>query len=143
MRTKVLTFFASLTIASMIAATSFAQPPMTGRSESKGVGEWLAPLNPITWTMPKMPWAGEPARIKKKSPSTMSKVNQSAKEGWSKTKRALDPTRMFKSDNKPQTPTKPMSNQNENGFFSGLFKPREEPKEIRTVNDFLNQPQLK
>lgn len=143
MRTKVHTYFAALTIASLVASTALAGPPTTGASSAKGMGDWMAPLNPMTWSMPKMPWSSEPARIKKKAPSPMSKMGQSAKEGWSKTTNALHPTRMFKSDNPPKTATRPMSNQTDNGFFGNLFKPKEEPKEVRTVNDFLKQPQLR
>jgi hypothetical protein len=142
-RTKVLTFFAALTLASLIVTNALAGPPMTGDSASKGMGDWMAPLNPMTWSMPKMPWSSEPARIKKKSPSTMSKVTQSTKEGWSKTTHALNPARLFNSDSPPKPAPKPMSNQKETGFFGSLFGPKEEPKEIRTVNDFLNQPQLR
>ena len=91
-----------------------------------------------------MPWAGEPARIKKKAPSTMSKMNQSAKEGWNKTKRALDPTRMFKAKDDPSSSTQPMSNMSDRpSVMGGLFGPKPEPHEVRTVNDFLSQPTLK
>jgi len=162
-RTHVLTFFFSLTLISMIASTSFAQPPMTSDGASTGMGEWLAPLNPANWTMPQMPWAGEPARIKKKSGNAFSTANQSAKEGWSKTtgaakqgwskttgtakdgwsktKNALNPARLFNADSPGDTPTQPMSNQSQTGVFGNMFKPQEKDEGVRTVNDFLSQPQ--
>jgi hypothetical protein len=90
-------------------------------------------------SMPKMPWSKEPARIKKKSPGMVDTMKASTKSGWNKTKRALDPTRLFNSEPKP-APKKTTTQSSEDGFFGSMFKPKED-KEIRTVNDFLSQPQ--
>jgi hypothetical protein len=144
MRVHVLTISAGLLLAVCFASPSVAGPPMTGSAPSAG-SKWIGALNPTNWKMPSMPWTTEKPRIQKKAPSVMSNVNKSAKTTWTKTKRALDPTRMFPSSEKAKTPSttshpaSSQSKESEGGYFSGLFR-SEEPKEIRTVNDFLSQP---
>jgi hypothetical protein len=137
-RATVLTILAYLLIQFSAVANCLAGPPLSGESSSPSIPTWMKPTE---WSMPKMPsmpWSKEPARIKKKSPGIMTSMNESAKAGWSKTKRALDPTRMFGEGNKPKS--KPAATSSEPGFFGSMFQPKEE-KEIRTVNDFLSQPQ--
>ena len=146
MRTQVLTFFAGLTIFVAISSSNLAVagPPMTGSSKSDGDTSWLDSLNPKQWslpTMPAMPWSAERPRIQKKSKSIISNMNSSAKNGWAKTKNALDPRGLFEPDPKARPKmTKSSGKDTEEGFFGGLFKPEEKPKEIKTVNDFLSQP---
>lgn len=149
MRTQVLTFFTGLIALTLVAFSSshvvFAGPPMTGSSKSSGDGSWLDSLNPKQWslpTMPAMPWSEERPRIQKKSKSIISNMNNSAKNGWAKTKNALDPRGLFEPDPKARTKvTKSSGKDSEEGFFGGLFEPEKKPKEIKTVNDFLSQPQ--
>ena len=143
MRAHVLTFFTGMVVTLSFTSVAQSGPPMTGSSHSSGDSHWFGTLNPKQWswpTMPSMPWAEEPARIQKKQKSFVANMNNSAKSGWAKTKHALDPTKLFESD--PKRPKKSSAKQSE-GFFGGLFKPEEKPREIRTVNDFLSQPQPK
>lgn len=133
MRTNVL---AILTIFVLTTAPTLAvaAPPMTGKPKS---GQWLDTINPTKWDWPSMPWSQEPPRIQKKSEGVVSNLNQSAKKSWSKTKSVLNPSRLFINDDKPK-PAK--QKDSSTGFFSGLFAPKEEPKEVNTVNDFLSLP---
>lgn len=144
MRTTVLTILTCLVLLLLDSNDCLSGPPLSGEGSGKASwmnpAEWSMPKLPPMPTMPKMPWSGEPARIKKKSPGVMDSMKGTAKSGWNKTKRALDPTRMFNSDAKP-APKKTESKAADGGFFSGMFKSEKEDKEIRTVNDFLSQPQ--
>jgi len=145
-RTRVLTFFASFAVlvATSSSNVAVAGPPMTGSSKSDGDSSWLDAVNPKQWslpTMPAMPWSEERPRIQKKSKSMISSMSSSAKNGWAKTKNALDPRGLFEADPKVKSKgTKSTGRDTEEGFFGGLFKPEEKPKEIKTVNDFLSQP---
>jgi hypothetical protein len=144
-RTPVLTFFTGLVMVLTYPNIANSGPPMTG---SSGDSQWLGAMNPKTWSwpsmpsMPSMPWGEEPARIQKKPKSVVANMNRSAKSGWNKTKNALNPANLFETDAKarPKT-TKSATSNADDGFFGKLFKPEEKPKEIRTVNDFLSQPQ--
>ena len=136
MRTLVLTIFAGWMIVFVLAGPVVAAPPTDG-----GPSQFFAPLNPTNWSWPKMPWSEEPARIKRKPANPMTKMNKSAKQGWQKTKKALDPSWMFKTEPKTEPKTQPMSNSSESGFFGRMMQPKEDPEKIKTVNDFLNQPQ--
>ncbi len=139
MRSVMLGGFAGLLIAFLSISAAQAGPPMTGSSQSTG-GRLMSALNPTHWSWPSMPWTAEKPRIQKKTPSVMSSMNKSAKSGFAKTKRALDPTRMFSSSEKEQRPSSSSrSTQADGGYFSGLFK-SDEPTEIHTANDFLSLP---
>ena len=141
-------FFGIVTLSAtmLLSSQSFALagPPFINDS-SKG-SSWTSNLNPTNWSWPKPPWSGEPARIKKKSPGMMSSANQAAKNGWNKTKNALNPAKMFPSSSKSSSSSSSSSSQpstisdeSKPGFFGGMFS-KEEPKKINTVNDFLKQP---
>ena len=138
-RTNVLAIVAGLLFTAWSHSCTHAGPPLTGARKSGDESAW-SKLNPAHWDWPSLPWSEEPPRIQKKTPSMMSSMNKSAKTSWAKTKRTLDPTRLFDlgkdtqtSDGRAQKPS------TSGGFFSGLFT-TEEPKQIRTVNDFLSQP---
>ncbi|HBJ38686.1 MAG TPA: hypothetical protein DDZ51_28830 [Planctomycetaceae bacterium] len=116
-----------------IASPCFAAPPSSGGGAS--MPSWLVPTQ---WKWPSMPWT-EPPRIKKKSQGVMSDMNQSAKRGWTKTKDALNPSKIFVSDNAPK-PSKASSKSTEPGFWGSVFGSKTPQKEVKTVNDFLSQP---
>lgn len=107
-----------------------AAPPKTAGSS------WFkAP----SWNMPTMPWSKAKAPARKKSPGMMNQISKSAQQGWSKTKKALNPARMMPTGSKPTSTSN--SKKSEEGFFSGMFGGEKKPeKEIKTVNDFLGQP---
>ncbi len=130
----------ALFVAFAFSNPAIAGPPTIGKS-TQGNG-WLSAINPTNWEMPSMPWSKEPPRIqKKKSTNIMSAMNASTKRTWTRTKNALDPSRMFEPSSRE---TKPISKTSENtGFFNGLFGGTDEPRDVRTVNDFLSLPQPK
>lgn len=141
MRTSALKIVTGLLFSVWLISDVHAGPPLTGAGKSAGQSTW-SKLNPTQWNWPSLPWSEEPPRIQKKTPSMMSSMNKTAKTGWEKTKRTLNPTRFFNSDS--QTKSKPQSSRShsessQGGFFSGIFK-SDEPKQIKTVNDFLSQP---
>ncbi len=108
-----------------------AAPPKTGGSS------WF---KPPAWNMPTMPWSKAKAPARKKSPGIMNTMSKSAQQGWSKTKKALNPARVMPSDSKTE-PTSASVKKNEDGFFSGMFGGKKKPEqEVKTVNDFLAQP---
>ncbi len=108
-----------------------AAPPKTGGSS------WF---KPPAWNMPTMPWSKAKAPARKKSPGIMNTMSKSAQQGWSKTKKALNPARVMPSDSKTE-PTSASAKKNEDGFFSGMFGGKKKPEqEVKTVNDFLAQP---
>jgi hypothetical protein len=126
-----------IAIAIGILVVSTACNPCQGGPPTTGQGsQWY---NPSQWSMPSMPWTTEKPRIKKKSQGVMTDMNQSAKRGWAKTKEVLDPTKMFVADAKPR-PSKPAPAKSEPGFWGSLFGSEKPQKEVKTVNDFLNQP---
>jgi hypothetical protein len=109
-----------------------AAPPKTGGSS------WF---KPPAWNMPTMPWSKAKAPARKKSPGMMNTMSKSAQQGWSKTKKALNPARIMPSDSKATKPTSASAKKNEDGFFSGMFGGKKKPEqEVKTVNDFLAQP---
>ncbi len=135
----------TLSAAMLLSSQSFAiaGPPFI--NDSSNGSSWTSNLNPANWKLPKPPWSSEPARIKKKSPGMMSSANQAAKNGWQKTKNALNPAKMFPSSSKSSSGSSSssqpstISDESKPGFFGGMFS-KEEPKKINTVNDFLKQP---
>jgi hypothetical protein len=115
-------------LAALVAANCLAGSPASGSSGAP----WY---NPLQWQMPSVPWSSEQPRLRKKSQGIVTDMNESAKRGWTKTKNALDPTRMFVSDPKPSPPAK-----SEPGFWGTLFGSEQDKQDVRTVNDFLSQP---
>lgn len=128
---------AKLSIVVLLVLLVPAEWCAAGPPRTSGDAQWY---NPASWQWPTMPWSQEPARIRKKSPSVLGQMNQSAKRGWVKTKETLSPSNLF-TDSKPASaPRSKSKSQSEPGFWSSLFGPSQPTREVRTVNDFLSQP---
>ncbi len=99
-----------------------------------GGSKWY---NPMTWSAPTMPWSKEPPRIKRKSQGMVGDLNRTAQSGWTKTKDMMNPSKVFvnRDDSK-----KSQAGNSGPGFWSSMFPPKEKPREIRTVSDFLKLP---
>jgi hypothetical protein len=102
-----------------------ADSPLYASSANKK-SSWLP-----SW---KMPWSSKQpsSSYSRNNNSTWDRMKKSSKRFWAKTAEVLDPY----PDPKPPT-SEPKK---DSGFFS-WFK-RDEPKQVKTVGDFLSQPRV-
>lgn len=120
-----------LTLLMLMLVASLVWP--ASPAAAAGGTKWY---NPLTWSAPTMPWSKEPPRIKRKSQGVVADLNRTAQSGWHKTKSAMNPTKLFRTSSEPARDT------DQPGFWTRMFGPTETAGEIRTVDDFLNQPRI-
>ncbi|MEZ6090922.1 MAG: hypothetical protein R3C05_23440 [Pirellulaceae bacterium] len=118
------------------------QPPKIESRESI-----MGKLNPMNWSAPTvkmpsmnlLPTSQKTTPAKSKQPGFWSNLGSSTRSAWRRTADVLNPfddgTKKAKGKRKPSK-----SKKSTGGFFSQWTKPKEEPKTVSTVGDFLQQP---
>lgn len=134
--------FLCLAICGLLASNpgnTLAGPPKIGAPNP--FVQWLSPLNPAGWRLPEWKWPGQAKKspvLQQKSGGIWSGMTSAVQRGWRTTKRTLDPTGGQSQPQRGRTDGRTQDKQE--SFWSGLWPQRQEPKQIKTANDFLSQP---